>query len=612
MASPRLPPLPRPALRRDGRSLHGGVRNHCARRLLDDLDHRQARSLPEIRPANPRRIHPQRLLVAASIVGALLTGAGAAAAYDLDQVPSEIDVLVKRAAPMSSRDALEQFYEPGNHAPAWFDAGGPKPEATTALVELAAAPVHGLNPSDYEPQRLAEVLRSIGRGDPASLVAQTDVALTQAMLRYLVDLHAGRIAPETVGFRLPTRGAFDAPARLREALSTGRIPDAVAAAEPSLAIYARLAHALARYRELARHPLAPLPSLPSGARSIAPGERYAGTYDLHERLRMLGDIPLDAPLPAGERYDGAVVVGVRSFQERHGLAPDGVLGPATLRELGVPLAARVRQIALGMERLRWLPQLRPGPTIAVNVPSYTLWAFDTADTGRPPALTMSVIVGRAGPRLQTPIFVGQMRSVEFSPFWNVPRDIVREEYLPKLARDPSLLARQDMEIVSAGPAASPVATVDAATLTLLERGELRLRQRPGNHNALGGVKFVLPNTMNVYLHGTPARQLFARTQRDFSHGCIRVADPLALARFVLRDRPEWTVERMRDAIAAGQPAAVALPEPVPVVIFYTTVIVASDGRVFFLPDLYGHDLKLARALRAARGSADLGDSDSSP
>jgi murein L,D-transpeptidase YcbB/YkuD len=538
--------------------------------------------------------------------------AGVAAAFSLDQVRSEIDVLVRRATPMSSRDALQQFYAPGNDTPAWFDASGPKPEAATALAELSAAPAHGLDAADYGSERLAAEMRSIGSGDPATVVARTDVAMTRAMLRYLNDLHSGRIAPKAVGFRLPARGAFDASARLREALSAGRIPEAVAAAEPSFAIYARLKQALARYHDLALRQYAPLPSPLPDLRSVAPGEFYAGTRGLHERLRMLGDIPDDAPPPATERYEGAAVGGVRSFQERHGLAPDGILGPATLRELDVPLATRVRQIALGMERLRWLPPLRPGPAIAVNVPSYALWGIDTTDPKSPPALAMSAIVGRAGPGLQTPIFVGEMRTVEFSPFWNVPRNIMLKEYLPKLARDPSLLAREDMEIVGTGPDASRASADDAATLTLLERGDLRLRQRPGSRNALGGVKFVLPNTMNIYLHGTPAWELFARTQRDFSHGCIRVADPLALARFVLRDRPEWTVERMRGAIAAGQPVVVAVPEPIPVVIFYTTVIVDGDGRVFFLPDLYGHDLKLARALSAARRSAELSADDASP
>jgi L,D-transpeptidase YcbB len=534
--------------------------------------------------------------------------AGVAAAYNLEQVRSEIDALVKRATPGSSRDALQQFYAPGNDAPAWFDASGPKPEATTALAELAAAPAHGLDAAEYGSEWLAAEMRSIGSGDRAAVVARTDVAMTRAMLRYLIDLHSGRVAPKAVGFRLPARDASDASARLREALSAGRIPEAVAAAEPSFAIYARLKQALARYRDLALRQYAPLPDV----WSVAPGEFYAGTRGLHERLRMLGDIPNDAPPPATERYEGAVVGGLRSFQERHGLAPDGILGPATLRELDVPLAKRVRQIALGMERLRWLPPLRPGPAIAVNVPSYTLWAFDTTDPKSPPALAMSAIVGRAGPGLQTPIFVGEMRTVEFSPYWNVPRNIMLKEYLPKLARDPSLLAHEDMEIVGTGPDASRASTEDAATLTLLERGDLRLRQRPGSRNALGGVKFVLPNTMNIYLHGTPARELFARTQRDFSHGCIRVADPLALARFVLRDRPEWTVERMRGAIAAGQPVVVAVPEPIPVVIFYTTVIVDGDGRVFFLPDLYGYDVKLERALSAARRSDELSADDASP
>jgi murein L,D-transpeptidase YcbB/YkuD len=319
---------------------------------------------------------------------------------------------------------------------------------------------------------------------------------------------------------------------------------------------------------------------------------------LDTRLRRSGDLPPDATPPEDFRYDGEIVAAVRRFQARHGLPTDGVLGAATLRELNVPLATRVRQIELSMERLRWLPHFRPGPIVAINVPSYTLWAFEAPLGAGDRVLSMRVVVGRAA--MQTPIFIADMRHVEFSPYWNVPRAIQNKELLPRLLRDPGYLEREDMEIVRVRGEA-PAASIDAATLDRLERGELRIRQRPGPKNALGGIKFALPNAMDIYLHATPAQELFERTRRDFSHGCIRIADPLALARFVLRDRPEWTTERMQTAIAAQKTLVVPLRDPVPVVIFYTTAIVDADDRAVFVPDVYRYDDRLERAL-AARAS----------
>lgn len=259
----------------------------------------------------------------------------------------------------------------------------------------------------------------------------------------------------------------------------------------------------------------------------------------------------------------------------------------------MPAQARVRQIALSLERLRWLPHFAPGPLVAVNIPSFRLWAFADASLPDRAVLVAPVIVGRAM-RTETPVFIGAMRYVEFGPYWNVPRSIARNELLPCLTRDRGMLARDDMEIVDGDGRVSTV--VDDATLAGLGAGELRLRQRPGAKNALGGVKFGLPNAMDVYLHATPARELFERTRRDFSHGCIRVGDPAALARFVLRDVPEWSPARIDAAMASWDNRFVSLPAPIPVVVFYTTAVVDSGGQALFLPDIYGHDRALAGAL----------------
>jgi murein L,D-transpeptidase YcbB/YkuD len=412
------------------------------------------------------------------------------------------------------------------------------------------------------------------------------------------DLHRGRIPPERAGFKFSAgEKPLDLPALLRTGMATGRWPEVVASAEPSFPLYGRLKDALARYRTFASHSLPPVPALPSGKRKIAPGESYAGVGAIVERLRLVGDLPANASAPVDDRYEGAVVEAVRAYQDRHGLEADGVLGVDTLAQLATPFPMRVRQIELSLERLRWLPELPGGPVIAVNIPSFRLWAFAGRDDAAA-QLTMPVIVGRAVNARETPVFIGEMRYIEFSPYWNVPPAIQRAEIVPQLARDPSYWEREDFEAVSLDGRGAPITALDASTLEGLRSGALRVRQRPGPKNALGAVKFVLPNTMDIYLHSTPAQQLFSQTRRDFSHGCIRVEDPPALAAFVLRDQPAWTAERIREAMAAGKQSTAMLTHTIPVVLFYTTAIVDYFDKVRFSSDVYGLDAKLEQALRA--------------
>lgn len=543
--------------------------------------------------------------MAALALAALAPSIGSAEAGELDVAAIRSGIRALAARPTSQTRslpaALGRAYVPVGYAPLWFTSAGARPELASALAQLAAAPSRGLDPRDYATAWLAGEIRAIadGKADPAR-VARADVGVTGALLAYLADLHDGRVPPSASAFRIEARDApFDTVELLRDALARGGIAEAIASAAPPLPAYARLEATLGRYRALAALPWPPLPGPQRGATKVMPGSPYAGADALRGRLRLLGDLDPDAPPAAGERYDATLVVAVQRFQARHGLVEDGVLGRDTKRELDVSPERRVRQIELSLERLRWLSRLRPGPVVAINVPSYRLWAFDAPLAAGASPLAMRVIVGQAAAALRTPIFASAMRAIEFSPYWNVPRSILRNEILPRLGHDPRYLEREEMEIVPvADGAATPTSRVDAATLARLARGELRIRQRPGPRNALGGIKFVLPNAMSIYLHGTPAQELFRRSRRDVSHGCIRVEEPLALARFVLRGRPEWTAERMREAMTAGEPVTVALPEPIPVLIFYTTAIVDGTGRALFLPDVYGYDARLERALRA--------------
>jgi murein L,D-transpeptidase YcbB/YkuD len=334
------------------------------------------------------------------------------------------------------------------------------------------------------------------------------------------------------------------------------------------------------------------------ARTTRPGQPYPGLEVLRGRLVALGDLSPDtSAADPGGRYDGPIVAAVRRFQARHDLAADGLLGRATIAALNVPYDARARQIALAMERLRMLPPLGRQRFIVVNIPAFRLFAFDSVGGSGAPALQMKVVTGKALDT-RTPLFLAELRYVEFRPYWNVPRSILLKELLPALRRNPGYLASHRMEVVDArervlGGAVTPV------VLSGLVRGNLRVRQRPGPGNALGLAKFVFPNAANVYMHGTPETELFARTRRDFSHGCIRLEHPAALASWVLQDQPAWGGAAVESAMADTRSSRALLTRPMPVVIFYTTAVAYPDGTIHFYHDVYGHDRELIESLRTA-------------
>lgn len=482
-----------------------------------------------------------------------------------------------------------------SEAPLWFDAGRPSGQARQAADTLLGAAKQGLDPRDYDAARIdRELVRSSQGAVPEQdAQARLDAMLTAALVRYLSDLRTGRVNARQIraNFEAPRREPLDPVAYLRQAVAQNRVDQALRDAEPRLPMYAAMLHALERYRALADHEAwrAPLPRLPR--RKLEQDQSWTGLPLLTRRLEALGDLPAGSRAPAG--FDAALIAAVQSFQERHGLAPDGVLGQATLAQLEVVPSARARQIELSIERLRWTPFLQGPRMIVVNVPEFILRAYEVVEGRVHVQASMKIIVGKALDT-RTPLFDEDMRFIEFSPYWNVPPSIARHEVIPRLRREPAYFQQQGFEFVTQSGQA--VTSLSAAHLDAVLHGGWRIRQRPGPQNALGDIKFVFPNRDNIYLHHTPAPQLFARDRRDFSHGCIRVEAPVALARFVLQDEPAWTEERIRHAMAQGVSSTIALKQPVPVLIAYMTAI-AKDGRVFFFPDLYGHDRVLDRALR---------------
>lgn len=466
------------------------------------------------------------------------------------------------------------------------------------MLEMAGA--DGLNPADYSASALVQAVNQAAQAAAPPLAPERQAALsgtlTQAVEHFVSDLHSGRVSPRDVHAAFtPSTKLLDPPSFVRDAVASHRLKAAVRAVAPQLPLYDNLRQALAQYRRLASNPalqspLAPLPGSKLNPK-LPPGQDYAGAAALAQKLIALGDMAPSAPVPA--RYEAALVDGVKAFQARHGLQADGIIGKGTFTQLNVPIAARVRQIELTLERLRWTPLLLGKRMVVVNVPEFVLRAYEVNEGRIDVKATMNVIVGKALDT-RTPLFFQDMSLIEFSPYWNIPPSISRAETVPKLRRDPSHFNQQGLEFVANGQVDR---TLSEANLAAVLAGKMRIRQRPGPHNALGDIKFIFPNANNIYLHHTPAPLLFKKDRRDFSHGCIRIEDPVALARFVLQEQPAWTPERIRAAMESGASKTIRVQPPLPVVIAYATAMAGGDGKVHFFADLYGHDKLLDAALK---------------
>jgi murein L,D-transpeptidase YcbB/YkuD len=494
--------------------------------------------------------------------------------------------------------ALKPHYDAEADRLLWFDGDRPGALIEPTLAALAAAPDHGLSAADYDAEPLAaqwQALKADGGSGPDR--AHFDLGLSVGAARMLKAVHIGRVDPATMlwGYDI-TAKPLDLARAVADARQGRGLPDALEALQPPFPHYRRARRMAAIYRGLAKAGEPPtVPALDRGVRKIEAGAAWTGVPLLAARLQRFGDLAANAEIPAADppTYGGAVVEAVKRFQRRHGLEPDGVIGPGTIRALNVSVADRIRQIELSMERMRWLPTLSDKPNVFVNVALFRLWATDPT-TGEEP-LRMNVVVGDALDH-RTPIFVEQMEYVIFRPYWNPPRSILVKEILPRAQREPGYLASQQMEIVASGADDAPELAATAENLAKVASGRLFLRQKPGPRNSLGLAKFIFPNSEDVYMHGTPARAAFARARRDVSHGCIRLEDPKRFAEWVLRDQPEWTSERIDTAMQGDRPTRVNLKEKLTVVLFYATVHVNSEDEAFFVNDIYGHDRALDAAL----------------
>jgi murein L,D-transpeptidase YcbB/YkuD len=349
-----------------------------------------------------------------------------------------------------------------------------------------------------------------------------------------------------------------------------------------VAVYDSLAVHLPRYQALAKKKWpGPLPAV----KKVSPGDAYAGSAALTEILRDVGDLPPGAALPADGTYGGALVDAVKSFQRRHGLTPDGVIGPSTITALNHPYAERLEAIEESLKWLETIPVPDTESIVIVNIPAFQLYAWKREDAGKKATLTMRVVVGKAA-RSRTPILAAEISYLVFRPYWYVPRSIVVKEMLPAYRKDPAYFEKHELELTATSDDAQPGTAATPENVELLRAGSLGVRQKPGPRNALGRVKFIFPNGDSVYLHDTPAKSFFERDRRDFSHGCVRVSDPPALAAFLLRSTPGWDATAIAQAMDAERPQVVYLKPKVPVWLLYTTAAASADGMLAFYEDVY--------------------------
>ena len=339
----------------------------------------------------------------------------------------------------------------------------------------------------------------------------------------------------------------------------------------------------ARYRALAAKAW-PGP-LPAVKKKLSPGDAYAGAAALAEILRDVGDLPADAAVPAEGTYGGALVDAVKKFQFRHGLTPDGVVGAGTIAALNHPYTERLEEIEESLKWLETIPVPDSESLVVVNIPSFQLYAWAAADRGKKASLTMPVVVGKAA-KSRTPILGGEISYLVFRPYWYVPRSIIVKEMLPAYAKNPAYFESHQLELTATNDDGKPGVPTTPENVALLRAGKLGVRQKPGPRNSLGKVKFIFPNSESVYLHDTPAKSLFERDRRDFSHGCVRVSDPPTLAAFLLRSTPGWDAAAIATAMEAERPQNVLLKPRVPVWLLYTTAIASADGRLAFYEDVY--------------------------
>ncbi len=482
---------------------------------------------------------------------------------------------------------LTDTYHENGLQPFWVGVDGPGEKAQILYDAVKASYKEGLEPEDYHVSKIDKYWSST---DAVGL-SRLDILLTLAVGGYVADMQAGRLNPRKVSPKLfaSARDVEIDPVKLVEQIrAASDLREFLQRQGPSHGRYRKLSEALASYRALAAR---------GGWESVAEGKTLRlGMNDervstIRKRLYLTGDIESDDY--SSILYDEELVKAVKHFQMRHGLAEDGILGSGTRAATNVPVEKLIRGIEMNMERSRWISHELGDVRVGVTIAGFKLGVFNDGKLD----MAMPVIVGKQ--YHMTPVFSDMIKYIEINPYWNIPTSIARNEMLPKLKKNPMYLRERSIRVFSSW--SEDGKELDSTKIDWNKVGRnivrYKLRQDPGPDNALGTVKFMFPNRYNVYLHDTPTHSLFKKTDRAFSHGCIRVSMPVELASHLLGGEKEgWGMDRIKEIISTGKRTVVPLKKPVPVHITYRTVWIGPDDSVRFSKDVYGRDKLLEAAL----------------
>jgi L,D-transpeptidase YcbB len=499
-------------------------------------------------------------------------------------------------------DELLRFYSLRNFEPAWTIQGKPTEHVEVFLASLNAAEQHGLRPEIYHFRTIQDILETLKEIDQTSpdpdiyLLVDLELLLTDAFLTYGSHLLAGQVNPETFDPQwIANRRGADMAAVLQDTLTFGNVYETLKSLSPQHEDYIRLHETFNHYRFLLEKGVR-WPLVDAGLK-MQLGDRHDRVAML--RIRLADEPGLEAGFLAGETdlFDKNLKLVVIDFQSRHGLDMDGIVGPATLAALNTSLEEKVERIRLNLERWRWLPENLGTRNVQVNIADFRLKVVEQEQT----VLEMKIIAGRD--YRQTPVFSDKISYMVLNPSWYVPQSIAVKDKLPLIKKKPGYLSQQRMRVFSGWRADAmeiDPSHIDWSRVTS-SNFYYRLRQDPGPNNALGRIKFMFPNRFNVYLHDTPSRELFNKTSRTFSSGCIRIQSPEELALYLLKDNPQWNREKLHKALDTMKEQSIRLPSPIPVHLLYWTVFVDKDGVVQFRNDIYGRDAQLSRILKATAG-----------
>lgn len=507
----------------------------------------------------------------------------------LSCLPMELIKLKQQRPIIATEDiCLATIYHGTGGQPLWVTDDGPSQNASIILRHLINSYSDGLNPDDYKVRQMLTLWPSRTLGT----LAELDTLLTYNLVKYIHDVSYGQLKSfetDPVLFAEAGNPEFNPLQTIQRLLTTPDLDKYLTGFPPTHHHYTVLKSALEQYRHIAA--TGGWEHIPEG-KTLRPGDKDERVVLIRKRLQKTGD--LASELPTTALYSKDLETAVITFQHRHGLDPDGITGRKTLAAMNIPVTRLIDTIRINMARWRWPAHELGQKYILVNIAGYNLKAFN----GETVVLDFPVIVGQQ--EHQTPVFSDQIEYLDFNPFWNVTPNIAENEDLPKLRKNRNYLVERHVRLFSSWQADAveiDSTTIDWTKVSKQQVSSYKLRQDPGPWNALGKVKFVFPNSYAVYMHDTPRHDLFSHTQRDFSHGCIRISNPLALAIFALNDQKgELDKQSVEAVFNQDNRKVIRLSTPLPIHITYQTAWVDKEGLIHFNDDIYARDAKLYNAL----------------